>query len=220
MSMSMNTTALNKLRDYWEELRKGRIAPYRAELDPRRFEDVLEHMFILEQLGPNQVRTRLAGMALCEMMGMEVRGMPPEAFINAADRVEFSGLLSHVLGNPSVVELDLTAEDVMGRPVKARMLLLPLRSDFGEVTRILGCVVAERSAVKSPVNFHIVTHQETAVHPTASEAPRSEPPIPGFTEAPRPFMGKGAVPLRTIDGGANGQTTAPRRGHLRIVSGD
>ena len=71
----MKQDALHNLRTYWEKLRAGRVAPYRAELDPRAFEDVLENMFILEQLNPSQIRVRLAGMSLCEMMGMEVRGL-------------------------------------------------------------------------------------------------------------------------------------------------
>ena len=35
----MKIDALNDLRTYWETLRDGRVAPYRAELDPREFED-------------------------------------------------------------------------------------------------------------------------------------------------------------------------------------
>jgi hypothetical protein len=217
--MVMKTQALVNLRTYWEELRKGRVAPFRAELDPRRFEDALEHMFILEQLSPTQVRTRLAGMALCEMMGMEVRGMPPEAFISAGDRAGFTELLQAVLSTPSVMELDLAAEDTMGNPVAAQMLLLPLRSDFGEVTRILGCVVTEKQNIKSPVNFAVISHRETIVQTLVEEHRDPTPPMPGFTETRRVFIGKDSPPLRAIDGDG-AETTAPRRGHLRLVSGD
>ena len=119
----MNTEALVKLREYWESLRNGRPAPYRAELDPRKFEDVLENMFILEQLNPNQVRVRLAGMALCELMGMEVRGMPPEAFIGADDREEFGRQVQTVLTGPAIVELDLMAADISDTGIRGQMLI-------------------------------------------------------------------------------------------------
>ena len=68
---------LSSLKTYWERLRAGRIAPYRAEIDPRQFESALENMFIVEKLAPDNMRIRLAGMKICEMMGMEVRGMQP-----------------------------------------------------------------------------------------------------------------------------------------------
>ena len=40
-----NTQALH---GYWNELRAGRDAPYRSEIDPRKIRGALETMFILE----------------------------------------------------------------------------------------------------------------------------------------------------------------------------
>lgn len=218
--MAMSKTALDHLRNYWETLRAGRVAPYRAELDPRKFEDVLEHMFILEQLAPGQVRVRLAGMALCEMMGMEVRGMPPEAFIAAADRASFGSRLADVLGKPSVTELDLATEDSFGRPIKAQMLLLPLRSDFGEVTRILGCIVAERTNMRAPVNFAITAIRAQSIEVTEADTPATA--HPGFAEEAAGFQGKDPEPeLRAIVNTGTIIPTTPRRtGHLKVVSDD
>ncbi|MEM9229882.1 MAG: PAS domain-containing protein [Pseudomonadota bacterium] len=214
----MNTEALVKLRAYWDSLRNGRSAPYRAELDPRKFEDVLEHMFILEQLSPSQIRVRLAGMALCEMMGMEVRGMPPEAFIDAEHRETFGQHLVSVLNDPSVIELDLMAGDAAGGSVPAQMLLLPLRSDFGEVTRILGCVVTESDNVRAPVNFSILNHRRSVVRPSATGA---VDPLPGFEEPPAAYQPPSAnVPLKAVVSNPDAAATAPRRGHLRVVSAD
>lgn len=216
----MKTEALNKLREYWESLRNGRSAPYRAELDPRKFEDVLENMFILEQLNPEQVRVRLAGMALCEMMGMEVRGMPPEAFIAAPDRQAFGSHIQTVLTGPAVIELDLMATDIAGGPVRGQMLMLPLRSDFGEVTRTLGCVVTERVAVRTPVAFSIVAQRTSIVHPSVAEEGRGGG-LPGFAEPPAGFSGPASAPeLRTVISNSDPVSTGRRRGHLKIVSKD
>ena len=99
----MNDVMLTSLKTYWERLRAGRIAPYRAEIDPRQFETALENMFIIEKLGPDNMRIRLAGMKICEMMGMEVRGMQPGFLIEEADRERFDRLLGVVMGEPSVV---------------------------------------------------------------------------------------------------------------------
>ncbi|MSU90203.1 PAS domain-containing protein [Rhodobacteraceae bacterium 2CG4] len=210
----MNTDALTKLRAYWEDLRADRIAPYRSELDPRRFEDVLEHMFILEQLGPDQIRVRLGGLALCEMMGMEVRGMPPEALIDSPHREAFRSHITAVLSAPAVLELDLLAADAQGRPMRGQMLLLPLRSDFGEVTRILGCAVTERIPVRTPVNFGIEAHRITVVHGFAGdgEAPGA---LPGFAEPAAGFSG--APSLREVIDNPAPMVSRPRRGHLKVV---
>ena len=101
---------LSSLRTYWERLRAGRIAPYRAEIDPRQFEPALENMFIVERLAPDNLRIRLAGMKICEMMGMEVRGMQPAFLIDEPDRERFDRLLAVVMAEPAVVELQLAAE--------------------------------------------------------------------------------------------------------------
>jgi hypothetical protein len=123
----MNDMMITSLKTYWERLRAGRIAPYRAEIDPREFEIALENMFIVERIAPGNMRIRLAGMKVCEMMGMEVRGMQPGLFITEDDRDRFDRLLEVVMGEPAVVELGLEAP---ARPVayRATMLLMPLRS--------------------------------------------------------------------------------------------
>ena len=66
----MSDPILNSLKEYWESLRAGRLAPYRSEIHPRPFEHALENMFILEIIGKETVRVRLAGMKLCEMTGV------------------------------------------------------------------------------------------------------------------------------------------------------
>lgn len=216
----MKTDVLQNLRRYWDTLRDGRLAPYRAELDPRKFEDALENMFILEQLNPTQLRVRLAGMTLCEMMGMEVRGMPPEAFMAADDREMFTTHLNTVLSKPSILELDLTATGSDGNTTTGKMLLLPLRSDFGEVTRVLGCVLTEEEVTAAPVHFTINNFVSTEINITGST--ETSTALPGFAENAVPFRHVEASPvLRTVAGeGDATRRSKPRRGHLRIVSDD
>ena len=216
----MNRDSLTHLRAYWDKLRRGRLAPYRAELDPREFEDALEAMFILEHLGPEQIRVRLAGMALCEMMGMEVRGMPPEAFIAAEHRTAFSRHLNAALNGPCVVELDLVATDNLGGPVEAHMLLLPLRSDFGEVTRILGCVSAPVDDIRVPVNFAIHDARHEQIRPSkGADEPIRE--LEGFGESGEAYLPGPAQPhLRSVGGNPDAPTGLRRKGHLKLVSGN
>ncbi len=213
----MKQDALHNLRTYWEKLRAGRVAPYRAELDPRAFEDVLENMFILEQLNPSQIRVRLAGMSLCEMMGMEVRGMPPEAIMAAPHRTAFAQHLNAVLSGPTVIELELSAQDLDNNEIRAQMLLLPLRSDFGEVTRVLGCVVTEEAEIRAPVNFSIVAQRHSVVHVDGTDT--ADRGLPGFAEPAASYAPPSSpAPIRSVTSNPDVEQSAPRRGHLKIVS--
>ena len=64
------------------------------------------------------MRVRLAGMQICEMMGMEVRGMEPMALFEEADRVRFERLINVVMNEPAVVELRLRHRTAPGRTAR------------------------------------------------------------------------------------------------------
>lgn len=214
---------LSSLRSYWERLRAGRVAPYRAEIDPRQFESALENMFIVERLAPETMRIRLAGMRICEMMGMEVRGMHPNLFMCETDRVRFDRLLHVVMSEPAVVELALDAP-VRGDAHRATMLLMPLRSDLGEINRVLGCVSGEGEVFHSPLAFAI---RDLAVTPIEqSQAEEGRQLMPGFAEDQAGFDAVAAMPkLRAIEGNPHAPSRqredddAKPRPKLRVIDG-
>jgi hypothetical protein len=202
----MNDLMLTSLKSYWERLRAGRIAPYRAEIDPRQFETALENMFIIERIAPDNMRIRLAGMKICEMMGMEVRGMQPGFLIDEADRLRFERLLNVVMAEPSVVELKLSADSRAGR-YRATMLLMPLRSDFGEINRVLGCTSGQGEVFAAPLAFRIEDVAVTPIEPSQS-ADALRAALPGFAEDQAAFdAGPGAPKLRAIEGNPDAPST-------------
>jgi hypothetical protein len=214
----MNDLMLSSLKSYWDRLRAGRVAPYRAEIDPRQFEAALENMFIIEKLAPENMRVRLAGMKICEMMGMEVRGMPPHALIEERDRVRFDRLLNVVLTEPAIVELKLAAQNRAGL-YRATMLLMPLRSDFGDINRVIGCTSGEGDFFAAPLAFAVEDVAVTAVEPSQGAEPKQA--LPGFAEAQAEYAP--APPrLRSIEGNPNASgkrdTAAPRR--FRVIEGN
>lgn len=209
----MNDLMLSSLKSYWERLRAGRIAPYRAEIDPRQFESALENMFIVERLSPDNMRIRLAGMKICEMMGMEVRGMQPGYLIDEVDRLRFERLLNVVMAEPAVVELKLASDGRSGR-YRATMLLMPLRSDFGDINRVLGCASGQGEGFAAPLAFRIEDVAVTPIEANASAEPREA--MPGFAEERSPFEGAPAGPrLRTIEGNPNAPATGKPKPDLR-----
>lgn len=148
--------AISVVRAYWEALRNGRDMPFRSEIDPRGIESALENTFILERIAPRLARFRLAGGHLNDLMGMEVRGMPLTAFFTAGARSEIDAILSRVFDGPETAELTLVPEHGTGRDgMDARMLLLPLRSDLGDVSRAVGCFVGLGPVGRAPRRFDI-----------------------------------------------------------------
>lgn len=213
----MNDLMLSSLRTYWDRLRAGRIAPYRAEIDPRQFEQALENMFIIEKLAPDNMRIRLAGTKICEMMGMEVRGMQPSYLIDEPDRVRFDRLLNVVMSEPAVVELSLTAPNRAGT-YRASMLMMPLRSDFGDINRVIGCTSGDGEFFAPPLAFQIADVAVTPVEPGPVHA--AEPTralMPGFAE-PAPSFGS-APKLRSIEGNPNAPAKPRGTPKLRVIDG-
>ena len=159
----------NELRAYWEGLRKGRAVPPRSEVNPRGIERALEFSFILERVAPGMGRFRLAGMHLNDLMGMEVRGMPLSALFAPAGRKRIAEITEAVFSDPAIAEVELCAETSIGKPeMMARLLILPLTSDFGDVSRALGCFVAEGEIGRTPRRFEVTGVRMSAI---ASQAP-------------------------------------------------
>jgi len=197
--------ALTDLRAYWEALRAGRQVPARSEVDPRGIERTLDQAFILERIAPGVARFRVAGMHLNDTLGMEARGMPLSSFFTPAARPEIGALLEAVFAAPCIAELDLEASGAGAAPVAARMLLLPLRSDLGDVSRVLGGFVAEDATARAhPRRFWIVQAriEEIAGVSRGRRVPQS---APGFADPAARFAP------------ATPRTLSPDRPHLRLV---
>lgn len=216
----MNDLMLASLKSYWERLRAGRIAPYRAEIDPRQFESALENMFIVERMSADLLRIRLAGMRICEMMGMEVRGMEPGLMMDDADRLRFERLLGVVMAEPAVIELKLFADTRAGR-YRATMLLMPLRSDFGDINRVLGCASGQGEFFSAPLAFRIEDVAVTPIEPSAAGVETGRA-LPGFAEEQAAFdPGPQPPKLRAIEGNPNAPA-APRdvERRFRVIDND
>ncbi|WP_120504924.1 PAS domain-containing protein [Sulfitobacter mediterraneus] len=201
----MGFAPIAQVEAYWEALRAGRLLPKRSEVDPRGLETSLENAFILERIAPGIARIRIAGSHLGALMGMEVRGMPLTALLTPDARAILSEKIEEVCQMPAVCTLRLSADDSAGRPaLEARMLLLPLKSDLGDVSRVLGCWVTQGEIGLAPRRFEVITHQMQPLLTGRPLRPFLPPPAP----APRPKAPAGQAAPQT------GVT----RGHLRLVT--
>lgn len=187
-----------EIRGYWEALRDGRLVPERADVNPRGIDRALEYSFVIERVAPGIGRFRLAGTHLCDVLGMEVRGMPLTAFFVTSSRPQITEASERLFRDPAIIEATLVSEPFQGLPVfSARMLLLPLRSDLGDINRALGCLVAEGDIRRTPTRFEVTSLNMTPVIQPGFFADPAEPlpsprvpyqdPRHGFAEEQVPF---------------------------------
>lgn len=203
--------ATAELRAYWEALRNGRPVPARSDVDPRGIQRSLDYAFILERVAPGMARFRLAGMHLNDLMGMEVRGMPMTAMFVPQGRQRLADAMERVFKDPAVAELTLNAETGIGKPpLSARLLLLPLKSDFGDVTRAMGCLVAEGPIGRTPRRFEVASVEVGPILTGVTDLRDLPAPAraPTFAEPPRPFTP------------APNMTPEQRRAQLRLVKSE
>lgn len=206
---------INEMRAYWNSLRKGRAIPARSDVEPRGIHRALDYAFILERIAPGAARFRLAGRHLIDLMGMEVRGMPLCALLNSSSRGRLSDVLESVFRAPQLAELHLHSPAEYARPeLTGRMLLLPLKSDLGDVTRVLGCLISEGDPGVAPRRFSLVGDQVmpiieggTTIEPSPSALASDDVPV---GKGKRKQTGNNGIRVAatTADGLADGRATA------------
>lgn len=164
---------LRQVEAYWEGLRNGRLVPDRAELDPRGMTEALRNSLLLEKIAPGLARIRIAGRHPAELMGIDVEGMPLSALFVPDARPSLVETLSAVFEEPALARLTLVSAGALGRhELTARMLLLPLRDDMGDITRALGCLVAEGPIGRTPRRFTIADQERRTLVGYAGRRPR------------------------------------------------
>lgn len=223
--------AIAQVEAYWEAVRGTRLLPKRSDIDPRGIEQALENAFVLERIAPGIARLRIAGSHLTSLMGMEVRGMPLTSFFTPASRSTISEQLEVVFQKPAVCTMDLLSPATTGRPaMEARMILLPLKSDLGDVSRVLGCFVTKGEPGLAPRRFDVVNSTELVIAAgqpaTPAPAPtperRKTPPPPPLPQADAPFQAGMAedAPLFKPKRQEAPQSDKRRPPYLRLVKSD
>ncbi|MBT8154460.1 PAS domain-containing protein [Epibacterium ulvae] len=152
----VSLTPMRQAEAYWTALRRGDDVPNRSQVDPRGLENILSQTFIVERIAPGIARFRLAGQQVNEMAGMEVRGMPLSAFFTPDARKQLGAAMEHMFDTPAIIELTLQTESTRTRGAReAHMLLLPLRSDLGDISRALGVFISEGNPTGASQRFTI-----------------------------------------------------------------
>ncbi len=176
-------TPIRQAEAYWTALLGQDGVPARSQIDPRGLENILEYTFILERIAPGLARFRLAGSHLNKIAGMEVRGMPLTSFFEPSARSDAVDVLEQVFAGPSIAELGLVSGGKIGRArLQARMILLPLKSDLGDVSRVLGVMVSDGAIGVTPRRFAVSDQSVRAVSDIPARIRPAHKTPAGFAE--------------------------------------
>lgn len=147
---------LNILRSYYDGLRHEGTLPHRDQIEPRALGGVLENSFLVERIASGIGRFRLAGMAVQDTMGMDARNMPLSILFEPVARAQLTQVLEQVFTSPTMLDLTLEAERMIGRPhLAARMILLPLRDAKGGYHQVIGALALSGTIGRAPRRFGI-----------------------------------------------------------------
>ncbi len=167
----------------WDGLRGDRPVPFRAELDAGRIGARAPFLAILEYVGPSNFRIRIAGDRLNKWFGLELRGMSALSMVAAQCRNHVQAALNRVTGEPAVAALQGEARADSGFSAPFEMALLPMRSDFGKVDRVLVGMWLTDGRALAPAPLRLVPSQIT-VAPIAEEEEAMDEALTTVSEAP------------------------------------
>jgi hypothetical protein len=199
---------INKtLYGYWNEIRAGRLAPKRFEIEPSQIAGMLPDTFILERIDNETSRFRLAGTRICEAFGAEFRGNNFFDLVGPEDRITLQRQFSVIARQGAVGVFSLRSETASGKAIELEMLLLPLMHMRETVDRILGTLaivkrqpwVGHEPLVTTRITEHKLIWPDGRPHAMIDNTHRQAPFLPQMGES-RIVRG-GRRQFRVYDGG-------------------
>ncbi len=125
---------------YWSRLRNGRDVPDQTDIDPRAIKRLLPYVFILDAENPARPIYRLAGTALCDRFGFELKGTGFLAHWEVQSSLALGSLLQqalHLRQPVCLTSIGATADCGM---VELETVLLPIKFGENGPTRFMGMI--------------------------------------------------------------------------------
>jgi hypothetical protein len=188
---------------YWSRLRKGRAVPDQTDIDPRAIKRMLSQVFILDVENPQRPIYRLAGTALCQRFGFELKGTGFLAHWEPQSSLALASLLRQALKLKQPVCLTSIGASADCGMVEIETVLCPVSFNGEEPTRFIGLI--QILSDQTQLGGKPIAFQRLA----ASQLIREDDPLPSFDSLPPPpaSMPPGPPSLRNH----------PRAPHLRLV---
>jgi len=177
----MKHQSTRALYAYWNEQRRNRRAPDRADIDPAAIRHTLGDTFMLASDFADQLRFRLAGTKVCALFCREIKGEAFNALWNESSVQPVEELLTIVANESVGAVAGLTGRTDDGSVAELEILLLPLVHAGRARVRALGVMaplvppywLGEKPLVELELGAlrHIGPQLETAGAPRFGLAP-------------------------------------------------
>ena len=161
---------------YWSRLRAGRDVPDQVDIDPRAVKRLLSYTFILDCENPARPIYRLAGTALCERFGFELKGTGFFAHWDAQSGASLSALLRQSLKLRQPVCLSSIAVTAENGMVELETVLTPVSFNGGEPNRFFGMV--QMLSDPAPLLGRTIAYEKLI----GSQLVREDEPLPSYDQ--------------------------------------
>jgi hypothetical protein len=148
---SIEHSDLRTLYDYWNERRRGRRWPSRADINPLDLKFALGNLSLIDvSREPLRFTFRLAGTLLSQRLGMDFTGKSVDEIPDANYRADVSAVYGKMVetGEPTV---SLGERVLDGKPRRFETLRLPLSEDGKSVTMLLVCALYFGTPPSAPI---------------------------------------------------------------------
>ncbi|NOT70525.1 MAG: PAS domain-containing protein [Hyphomicrobium sp.] len=187
----MREAITQKLYTYWNDIRAGRLAPKRFEIEPSQIASMLPDTFILERIDSATFRFRLAGTRICETFGQEFRGINFLDLVGAEDRVTLQRQFSVIARQGAAGVFNVASETAGGETVRFELLILPLVHMRETVDRFLGSValvdhpawIGHEALIKTRILSHDLVWPDGRPHEMIDAVHRQSPFLPHMKDA-------------------------------------
>ena len=180
---------LRSLETYWQSLRDARHLPARSAIAPDRIDAALPYAFILQRVAPGVARMRVAGQRIHDLLRMDARGMPVSILFAPASRDRLCDLVETAFTRPAIVAAGLVSPAQTFRPaLQGTILMLPMRDDHGQISRVLGALVTPDAQGHVPRRFDLAPDRALRIDPLSIALASSAPAPAQKPDALRPAL--------------------------------
>jgi len=149
---------------YWNEIRDGRLAPKRFEIEPGRMGSVLPDTFVLERTDNNEFVFRLAGTRIGERFKAELRHVGFHEIWTPDDRLKAEVVLEDVSARGGVGRLECIIHDDHGNSAQVEYIILPLIHTRNSIDRMVGAMSILSDGEATWLGNTPITTQEVIAH--------------------------------------------------------
>lgn len=152
------------LYGYWNEIRNGRLAPKRFEIEPARMGSILPDTFILERDDKDAFAFRLTGTRLTEYFKADLRHVGFQEIWDEHDALKVEVVFQDVETRGGVGRIECVVEDDQGNSAVAEYLILPLIHTRNKIDRIVGALSILKGDDANWLGTSAITSQSVTTH--------------------------------------------------------